>query len=47
MKKSYMGFAADGETRAALEQFARDLYLPEEDIVDGDTNTGTCVALCA
>ena len=38
MKKSYMGFAADSETRAALEQFARDLYLPEEDIVDGDTN---------
>jgi pilus assembly protein CpaE len=33
-----MGFAADSETRAALEQFARDLYLPEEDIVDGDTN---------
>jgi pilus assembly protein CpaE len=38
VKKSYMGFAADSETRAALEQFARDLYLPEEDIVDGDTN---------
>ncbi len=36
MKKSYMGFAADSETRAALEQFSRDLYLPEEDIVDGD-----------
>jgi len=33
-----MGFAADSETRAALEQFARDLYLPEDDIVDGDTN---------
>lgn len=36
MKKSYMGFAADSETRAALKQFSRDLYLPEEDIVDGD-----------
>jgi pilus assembly protein CpaE len=33
-----MGFAADSETRAALEQFARDLYLPEEDVTDGDTN---------
>lgn len=39
MKKSYMGFAADSETRVALEQFARDLYLPEEDVVDGDTDT--------
>lgn len=38
MKKSFMGFAADGETRAALEQFARDLYLPEEDILDGDVD---------
>ena len=33
-----MGFAADSETRAALEQFARDLYLPEEDVHDGDTD---------
>ncbi|MCK5275698.1 MAG: P-loop NTPase [Alphaproteobacteria bacterium] len=39
MKKSYMGFAADDETRAALEQFARDLYLPEEDVIDGDTDS--------
>ena len=39
MKKSYMGFAADNETRAALEQFARDLYLPEEDVIDGDTDS--------
>ena len=39
MKKSYMGFAADSETRAALEQFARDLYLPEEDVADGDVDT--------
>lgn len=38
MKKSFMGFAADSETRAALEQFARDLYLPEEDVLDGDTD---------
>ncbi len=36
MKKSYMGFAADSETRTALEQFARDLYLPEEDVLDGE-----------
>jgi pilus assembly protein CpaE len=34
-----MGFAADDETRAALEQFARDLYLPEEDVIDGDTDS--------
>lgn len=39
MKKSYMGFAADDETRAALEQFARDLYLPEEDVTDGDIDS--------
>lgn len=39
MKKSYMGFAADSETRAAMEQFARDLYLPEEDVADGDVDT--------
>jgi pilus assembly protein CpaE len=38
VKKSFIGFAADGETRAALEQFARDLYLPEEDVLDGDTD---------
>ena len=43
MKKSYMGFAADSETRAALEEFARDLYLPEEDVVDGDTDTAVSV----
>jgi len=39
VKKSYMGFAADSETRAALEQFARDLYLPEEDVIDGDIDS--------
>ena len=38
MKKAFMGFAADSETRAALEQFARDLYLPEEDVHDGDAD---------
>lgn len=43
MKKSYMGFAADSETRAAMEQFARDLYLPEEDVADGDTDTAVSV----
>jgi len=43
VKKSYMGFAADSETRAALEEFARDLYLPEEDVVDGDTDTAVSV----
>lgn len=43
MKKSYMGFAADDETRAALEQFARDLYLPEEDVTDGDTDSAVDV----
>ncbi len=43
MKKSYMGFAADDETRVALEQFARDLYLPEEDVIDGDTDTAVDV----
>jgi pilus assembly protein CpaE len=43
VKKSYMGFAADDKTRVALEQFARDLYLPEEDITDGDTDTAVDV----
>jgi pilus assembly protein CpaE len=38
-----MGFAADDETRVALEQFARDLYLPEEDVIDGDTDTAVDV----
>ncbi|MBE9554087.1 MAG: P-loop NTPase, partial [Proteobacteria bacterium] len=38
-----MGFAADDETRAALEQFARDLYLPEEDVTDGDTDSAVDV----
>lgn len=43
MKKSFMGFAADSDTRAALEQFARDLYLPEEDVVDGDVDAAVGV----
>lgn len=43
MKKSFMGFAADGDTKAALEQFARDLYLPEEDVVDGDVDSAVGV----
>ncbi len=30
-----MGFAADDETHAALTEFARDLYLPEEDVQTG------------
>lgn len=38
-----MGFAADSETKAALEQFARDLYLPEEDVHDGDVDRAVSV----
>jgi len=30
-----MAFATDGATRSALAEFARDLYLPEEDVIDG------------
>ncbi len=35
MTKSFMAFAADDATHSALVEFARELYLPEEDIVMG------------